>query len=110
MEKNYKNDTIYQTKLEKKEQNLAKQKLEFEVDNFKDLLEEYEEMIVEVKRKYKHKCSELDQQKRDNKDLSTDFDRLKEILKQRDKLIEVVVFLSHHLSSTLIVIFHRTAD
>ena len=33
-------------------------------------------------------CKELDYQKRANKDLQTDFIRLKEILKQRDLLIE----------------------
>lgn len=88
MEEKYKKHAIYQTQLEN-----DKQKLEFEVDNLKDLLEEYDELLVEIKRQYKHKCSELDQQKRDNKDLSADFDRLKEILKQRDQLIEVLSLL-----------------
>jgi hypothetical protein len=84
MEEKYKKHAIYQTQLEN-----DKQKLEFEVDNLKDLLEEYEELLIEIRRQYKHKSSELDQQKRDYKDLGADFGRLKEILQQRDKLIEV---------------------
>ena len=83
MEEKYKKHAIYQTQLEN-----DKQKLEFEVDNLKDLLEEYEELLIEIRRQYKSKSSELDQQKRDYKDLSADFGRLKEVLQQRDKLIE----------------------
>lgn len=107
MEEKYKKHAIYQTQFEN-----DNQKLLYEVDLLKDLLEEHEELIIELRRQFKEKSrvifplffsiinlnrhnnydsilkQELDYQKRTFKDLQTDFHRLKEILKQRDTLIE----------------------
>lgn len=92
MEEKYKKHAIYQTQLEN-----DNQKLIYEVDNLKDLLEEYEEFLIEIKRQHKEKISELANQKREYKDLEADFGRLKEVLKQRDKLLEVI---KYHLIPT----------
>jgi hypothetical protein len=83
MEEKYKKHAIYQTQFEN-----DNQKLSYEVDYLKDFIEENEELIIELKRQFKEKSRELDFQKRSYKDLKTDFERLKEILKQRDTLIE----------------------
>jgi hypothetical protein len=91
MEEKYKKHAIYQTQLEN-----DNQKLIYEVDNLKDLCEEYEELQVELKRQFKDKSRECEHQKRDYKDLFTDFNRLKEIIKQRDKLIEVRFIFRNH--------------
>lgn len=83
LEEKYTKHAIYQTQFEN-----DNQKLLYEVDILKDLIEEHEELIIELRRQFKEKSRELDYQKRTNKDLQTDFVRLKEILKQRDALIE----------------------
>ena len=83
MEEKYKKHAIFQTQFEN-----DNQKLLYEVDLLKDMLEEHEELIIELRRQFKEKSRELDYQKRSYKDLQTDFTRLKEILKQRDALIE----------------------
>jgi len=83
IEERYKKHAMYQTQLEN-----DNQKLIYEVDSLKDVIEDYEELIVELKRQYKEKNREVENQKRQNKDLSVDFERLKVILKQRDDLIE----------------------
>lgn len=83
MEEKFKKHAIYQTQLEN-----DNQKLIYEVDLLKDLIEEHQELIIELRRQFKEKARELDCQKRANKDLQTDFARLKDILKQRDALIE----------------------
>lgn len=83
MDEKFKKHAIFQTQLEN-----DNQKLLYEVDLLKDLIEEHQELIIELRRQFKDKSKELDYQKRSNKDLQTDFVRLKEILKQRDALIE----------------------
>jgi len=83
MEEKFKKHAIYQTQLEN-----DNQKLIYELDLLKDLIEEHQELIIELRRQFKEKARELDCQKRTNKDLQTDFSRLKDILKQRDALIE----------------------
>ena len=74
---------MYQTQIEN-----DNQKLIYEVELLKDIIEENDELIVELRRQFKEKSRELDFEKRSKKDLQTDFNRLKEILKQRDALIE----------------------
>ncbi|CAF1012917.1 unnamed protein product [Brachionus calyciflorus] len=83
MDEKFKKHAMFQTQLEN-----DNQKLIYEVDLLKDLIEEHQELIIELRRQFKEKSKELDYQKRANKDLQTDFVRLKEILKQRDALIE----------------------
>lgn len=83
LEEKYTKHAIYQTQFEN-----DNQKLLYEVDILKDLIEEHEELITELRRQFKDRSRELEYQKRTNKDLQTDFIRLKEILKQRDTLIE----------------------
>jgi hypothetical protein len=84
MEEKHKKHAMYQTQLEN-----DNQKLIYEVDNLKDLCEEYEELLIELKRQFKDKSRDYEHQKREYKDLFADFNRLKDIIKQRDKLIEV---------------------
>lgn len=74
IEERYKKHAMYQTQLEN-----DNQKLIYEVDSLKDVIEDYEELIVELKRQYKEKNREVENQKRQNKDLSVDFERLKVI-------------------------------
>ncbi|XP_064647550.1 leucine-rich repeat flightless-interacting protein 2-like isoform X5 [Lineus longissimus] len=65
-----------------------KQTLKYQVDHFKDLVDELEEGYTEAMRQYKDKARDLDFQKRSYKDLERDVEFLKEQIKQRDKLIE----------------------
>jgi hypothetical protein len=83
LEEKYTKHAIFQTQFEN-----DNQKLLYEVDILKDIIEENDELIIELRRQYKDKSRELDFQKRSNKDIQTDFSRLKEILKQRDQLIQ----------------------
>lgn len=83
MDEKFKKHAMYQTQIEN-----DNQKLIYEVELLKDIIEENDELIVELKRQFKDKSRELDFEKRSKKDLQTDFNRLKEILKQRDALIE----------------------
>ncbi len=50
MEEKYKKHAIYQTQFEN-----DNQKLLFEVDILKDLIEEHEELIIELRRQFKEK-------------------------------------------------------
>jgi hypothetical protein len=50
MEEKYKKHAIYQTQFEN-----DNQKLLYEVDLLKDLLEEHEELIIELRRQFKEK-------------------------------------------------------
>lgn len=83
MDEKFKKHAMYQTQLEN-----DNQKLIYEVELLKDMIEENEELITELRRQFKEKSRELDFERRAKKDLQTDFNRLKEILKQRDALIE----------------------
>lgn len=83
LEEKYTKHAVYQTQFEN-----DNQKLLYEVDILKDIIEEHDELIVELRRQFKDKSRELDFQKRNTKDIQADFLRLKEILAQRDQLIQ----------------------
>jgi len=83
LEEKYTKHAIFQTQFEN-----DNQKLLYEVDILKDIIEENDELIVELRRQFKEKARELEFQKRSTKDIQTDFLRLKEILNQRDQLIK----------------------
>jgi hypothetical protein len=83
MDEKFKKHAMYQTQIEN-----DNQKLIYEIELLKDMIEENDELIIELRRQFKEKSRELEFEKRSKKDLQTDFNRLKEILKQRDALIE----------------------
>ncbi|CAF1202380.1 unnamed protein product [Didymodactylos carnosus] len=76
-----------------------KQALRFQVDNFKDQLEEQIEIMNQIKRQLKEKTKEFDLQKRTLTDLQHDFSNVKELLENREKLIEesgMILYTDQH--------------
>ncbi|CAF1138762.1 unnamed protein product [Adineta steineri] len=65
-----------------------KQSLHYQIDNYKDLLEEYCETSNQAKRQLKEKSREFDLQKRTLNDLQQDYNKTVEILTNCEKLIE----------------------
>lgn len=65
-----------------------KQALRYQVDTFKDILDEHYETLNQAKRQYKEKSRDYDFQKRAFNDLQQEFNQLKEILDSREKLIQ----------------------
>ncbi|CAM4772210.1 unnamed protein product [Rotaria magnacalcarata] len=65
-----------------------KQALRYEVDTYKDRLDEYYETFNHIKRQLKEKCKEFDIQKRTLIDLKEDHKHLKEVLIDCEKLIQ----------------------
>ncbi|CAF1081650.1 unnamed protein product [Adineta steineri] len=65
-----------------------KQSLHYQIDNYKDLLEEYCETSNQAKRQLKEKSREFDLQKRTLNDLQQDYNKSVEILTNCEKLIE----------------------
>lgn len=62
--------------------------LTYHVDKLHDEIEEMEEQFHQVQREYKHTSREYDRLSRDYKKMQEENNVLKEILKQRDQLIE----------------------
>lgn len=65
-----------------------KSSLTYYVDKLHDDIEESEEYFHQMQREYKHKAREYDQLSRDYKSIEQENNILKEILRQRDQLIE----------------------
>ncbi|UJR23909.1 hypothetical protein I4U23_026881 [Adineta vaga] len=65
-----------------------KQALYYQVDLYKDQLEEYGEILNQSKRQLKEKCRELDVQKRTLSDFKQDSNEMKEMLMRCERLIE----------------------
>ncbi|CAF2190230.1 unnamed protein product [Rotaria magnacalcarata] len=65
-----------------------KQALRYQVDTFKDILDEHYETLNQAKRQLKEKCKDFDLQKRTLTELQHEHNQLKEILANREKLIQ----------------------
>ncbi|XP_064613793.1 leucine-rich repeat flightless-interacting protein 2-like isoform X2 [Liolophura sinensis] len=65
-----------------------KQALLYQVDLLKDKLDDQEEQLMELQREHKDKCRQFEAHKRKFADLERDFNCVKELLAQRDKLIQ----------------------
>ncbi|CAF1205039.1 unnamed protein product [Rotaria sordida] len=65
-----------------------KQALRYQVDTFKDILDEHYETLTQAKRQLKEKTKDFDLQKRTLTDLQREHKQLKEILANREKLIQ----------------------
>lgn len=65
-----------------------KQALRYQVDTFKDMLDEHYETLNQAKRQLKEKCREYDLQKRVLTELQQEHSHLKEVLANREKLIQ----------------------
>ncbi|CAM2701894.1 unnamed protein product [Rotaria socialis] len=65
-----------------------KQALRYQVDTFKDILDEHYETLSQAKRQLKEKCKDFDLQKRTLTELQHEHNQLKEILANREKLIQ----------------------
>ncbi|CAF1027324.1 unnamed protein product [Didymodactylos carnosus] len=66
-----------------------KQALKFQVDSFKDQIEDLTETMNQNKRQLREKTKEFDLQKRTLADLQSDFLNLKQLLHSREELIKV---------------------
>lgn len=65
-----------------------KQALRYQVDTFKDMLDDHHETMNQAKRQLKDKSRDFDLQKRALNDLQQENNQLKEILASREKLIQ----------------------
>ncbi|CAF2508626.1 unnamed protein product [Rotaria sp. Silwood2] len=65
-----------------------KQALRYQVDTFKDILDEHYETLNQAKRQLKEKSKDFDLQKRTLTELQREHNQLKEILAHREKLIQ----------------------
>jgi chromosome segregation ATPase len=65
-----------------------KQALRYQVDTFKDILDEHYETLNQAKRQLKEKSRDFDLQKRALNELQQEHNQLKEILASREKLIQ----------------------
>ncbi|CAF3472560.1 unnamed protein product [Rotaria sp. Silwood1] len=65
-----------------------KQALRYQVDTFKDILDEHYETLNQAKRQLKEKSKDFDLQKRTLADLQREHNQLKEILAHREQLIQ----------------------
>jgi DNA repair exonuclease SbcCD ATPase subunit len=65
-----------------------KQALRYQVDTFKDILDEHYETLNQAKRQVKEKTRDFDLQKRAFNELKQEHNQLKEILASREKLIQ----------------------
>ncbi|UJR24881.1 hypothetical protein I4U23_006249 [Adineta vaga] len=65
-----------------------KQALRYQVDTFKDILDEHYETLNQAKRQLKEKSKDFELQKRTLSDLQQENNQLKEILASREKLIQ----------------------
>jgi hypothetical protein len=69
-----------------------KQALNYQIDLYKDTLDEHYETLNEIKRQLKAKCTDFDLQKRTLNNLQEENNRLIHILTNCEKLIQVNLF------------------
>ena len=83
MEEKYKKAMMTNAQLDNE-----KHALVYKVELLKDQLEEQEETLTELQRQYKDKSRDLENQKRSNSELNTEFSSVKEQLELRDRLVK----------------------